>query len=90
MLSQLFGLIGEANINVDIIVQSEHDHKEIDVAFSVQESEKDATIELLESAKDSLGYAQLISESGLAKVSAVGMGMMTKPGVAAENVCHAE
>ncbi|MBI0385898.1 aspartate kinase [Thermoactinomyces sp. CICC 24227] len=84
MLSQLFGLIGEANINVDIIVQSEHDHKEIDVAFSVQESEKDATIELLESAKYSLGYAQLISESGLAKVSAVGMGMMTKPGVAAK------
>jgi aspartate kinase len=84
MLSQLFGLIGEANINVDIIVQSEHDHQEIDVAFSVQESEKDATIELLESAKDSLGYAQLISESGLAKVSAVGMGMMTKPGVAAK------
>lgn len=83
-LTQLFGLLGEANINVDIIVQSEHDHKEIDVAFSVQESEKDATLELLESAKDSLGYAQLISESGLAKVSAVGTGMMTRPGVAAK------
>ena len=83
-LTQLFGLLGEANINVDIIVQSEHDHKEIDVAFSVQESEKDATLELLKSAKDSLGYAQLIFESGLAKVSAVGMGMMTRPGVAAK------
>ena len=83
-LTQLFGLLGEANINVDIIVQSEHDHKEIDVAFSVQESEKDATIELLKSAKDSLGYTQLISESGLAKVSAVGTGMMTRPGVAAK------
>ncbi len=81
-LAQLFGLLGEAFINVDIIVQSEHDHEKVDVAFSVQESEERATLKLLESAKASLGYEELISESGLAKVSAVGAGMMTRPGVA--------
>ncbi|MGA8943350.1 MAG: aspartate kinase [Thermoactinomyces sp.] len=82
ILSQLFGLLGEAYINVDIIVQSEHDHEKVDVAFSVQESEEKAALELLESAKESLGYEELVSESGLAKVSAVGAGMMTRPGVA--------
>lgn len=81
-LTQLFGLLGEAYINVDIIVQSEHSHEKVDVAFSVQESEEMTTLKLLESAKESLGYEELISESGLAKVSAVGVGMMTRPGVA--------
>lgn len=81
-LTQLFGLLGKAYINVDIIVQSEHSHEKVDVAFSVQESEEMTTLKLLESAKESLGYEELISESGLAKVSAVGVGMMTRPGVA--------
>jgi aspartate kinase len=83
-LTRLFGCLAEAHINVDMIVQSEHDSQHVDVAFSVDEAEGEEAKKVLEEAKEELGYVKILSESGLAKVSAVGVGMMTRPGVAAK------
>ncbi|MFC7441487.1 aspartate kinase [Laceyella putida] len=83
-LTKLFGLLAEAHINVDIIVQSEHDHERVDVAFSVNEEEGLEARQVLEAAQAELGFAKILYEAGLAKVSAVGVGMMTRPGVAAK------
>lgn len=83
-LPHLFGLLAESHINVDMIVQSEHDSQHIDVAFSVDEEEGNEAVQVLNQAKSELGYAKILFEAGLAKVSAVGVGMMTRPGVAAK------
>ncbi|UWE04562.1 aspartate kinase [Laceyella sacchari] len=83
-LTRLFGLLAEAHINVDIIVQSEHDHERVDVAFSVNEEEGLEARQVLEAAQSELDFAKILYEGGLAKVSAVGVGMMARPGVAAK------
>lgn len=83
-LSRLFGILAENHINVDMIVQSEHDQTEIDVAFSVDESEGEEAKRILEQAQQELGFEKILYETDLAKVSLVGLGMMTRPGVAAK------
>lgn len=82
-LSQLFNILAEAQINVDIIVQSEHVSETMDVSFSVQEKEVNQALAALEEKQAVLGYDKVLVEDDLAKVSAVGVGMVTNPGVAA-------
>jgi aspartate kinase len=83
-LTKLFTLLAAAQINVDMIVQSEHDQGQMDVAFSVAAEEGKLAKQVLEKAREELKYGHFLVESGLAKVSAVGIGMMTHPGVAAK------
>lgn len=83
-LSRLFGALAKEHINVDIIVQSEHDREQVDVSFSVSEDEGQKARNVLAEVKEELGFSDVLYEAGLAKVSAVGVGMMTRPGVAAK------
>lgn len=83
ILAQLFTALADAHINVDIIVQSEHQTDQIDVAFSIAEAEGQAAQKVLQEEQSILGFQNMLFEGGLAKVSAVGVGMMTRPGVAA-------
>lgn len=83
-LSRLFGRLADAGINVDIIVQSEHYLEPIDVAFSVDESEWKRAEKVIQQHKQELQYTDLVTETGLAKVSVVGAGMASNPGVAAK------
>ncbi|MFC4075669.1 aspartate kinase [Salinithrix halophila] len=82
-LTTLFTRLANAHINVDMIVTSEHDDERIDVAFSVHEDEGDEAQSVIEEYQGELGCIKVLSETGLAKVSAVGAGMVTNPGVAA-------
>lgn len=82
-LSVLFTDLAAAHINVDIIVQSEHEAETMDVSFSVQEKEAERAVNVLKQQQDKLGFGRVIVEEGLAKLSAVGSGMVTHPGVAA-------
>ncbi len=82
-LSSLFTTLADEHINVDIIVQSGHQQQWMNVAFSVSEAELELVKQVLEVNKAFLGYDDVVYEAGLAKVSAVGVGMMTRPGVAA-------
>lgn len=83
-LTRLFDTLANRQINVDMIVQSEHDQEKIDVAFSVSESEGEEAKQILEEAQEDLGFEKILYESQLSKVSLVGVGMMTRPGVAAK------
>lgn len=82
-LSDLFNILASAHINVDIIVQSEHAAETMDVSFSVQEKEVELALDALKREQQSLGFDHVMVEADLAKVSAVGVGMVTNPGVAA-------
>lgn len=79
----IFGPLAEANINVDIIVQSvSEDGRSTDVTFTVKETDFDRAVSVVEAARDDVGYDRLISDSNVAKVSVIGVGMRSHAGVA--------
>ncbi|OAB46407.1 aspartate kinase [Paenibacillus antarcticus] len=82
VLAQVFGALAKEGINVDIIVQSGVKNGEADFSFTV--SECDRAVAVIESIKDQLPYREVTSEDHLVKVSIVGAGMISHPGVAAQ------
>ena len=83
--ARIFGPLAEANVNVDMIVQNtSSDGKHTDMTFTVQESDLDRALHVLESAKKNIGYADVKSSSDVAKVSVIGVGMRSHAGVAAQ------
>ena len=83
--AQVFGPLAEANINVDMIVQNvSEDGRFTDLTFTVQSADLDRALEVLRQAKDSIGYLDLRGSTDIAKVSAIGVGMRSHAGVAAQ------
>ena len=83
--ASIFGPLSEANINVDMIVQNtSSDGKQTDMTFTVQESDLERALDVLKSARKDIGYFDVKSASGVAKVSVIGVGMRSHAGVAAQ------
>jgi aspartate kinase len=83
-VATIFKPLADAAINVDMIIQNVGREKgETDVTFTVPRADLARSLEILEGAKDSIGYNRLLHESGVAKVSVVGVGMKSHAGVAA-------
>lgn len=83
-LSSVFSLLAENGVNVDIIIQSVNKQERTNISFSIETAILDETIELLERYKSLLQFGSIQHEDGLAKVSIVGSGMISNPGVAAQ------
>lgn len=83
-LSTIFTTLAENHLNVDIIVQSTTEAETANLAFSIKTQDLMETLNVLENSKDVLNYEQLDAENKLAKVSIVGSGMISNPGVAAK------
>lgn len=81
---QLFKLLEENGINVDVIVQSFGEHITKDISFTIKMNHLDKTLKILEENKDSLSAKGILHCENLSKVSVVGVGMANKPGVAAK------
>lgn len=79
---QLFKLLSENLINVDIIVQSFGEHITKDIAFTVKMNDLNKTLEILEDCKEELKIEQVLHCENLSKVSVIGVGIANKPGVA--------
>lgn len=82
-LANIFTTLAKNHINVDIIVQALVAQGSPTVSFSVKESQLQETLAVLAAHKSTLGYDHIEHESQLAKVSIVGSGMASNPGVAA-------
>jgi len=83
-VADIFTPLGEAGINVDMIIQNVgRDKGETDVTFTVPQAELARAQALLEDRQDALGFNRLITDSKVAKISVVGMGMKSHAGVAA-------
>ena len=83
-VATIFKPLADAAINVDMIIQNVGREKgETDVTFTVPRADLARSLEILEGAKESIGYNRLLHESGVAKVSVVGVGMKSHAGVAA-------
>lgn len=83
-LSTIFTTLAHHKINVDIIIQSTTEDNITNLAFSIKSEDLQETYEALENNKSVLNYQSIQFESGMAKVSIVGSGMISNPGVAAE------
>lgn len=83
-LSSIFSLLAKEHINVDIIIQSITDDKSSSLSFSIKNQYLTETVKILEKNREALSYDQIEWESQLAKISIVGSGMISNPGVAAE------
>lgn len=83
-LSNLFTTLAEEQINVDVIInQSLPNQTNTLISFSVHQEDLKHTLQMLEKHKDKLDYEDIVYVEDLAKVSIVGAGMVTNPGVAA-------
>ena len=83
-VANIFAPLAEAAINVDMIIQNVGREKgETDVTFTVPSADLDRALQVLEGAKDSIGYNRLIPDSNVAKISVVGVGMKSHAGIAA-------
>jgi aspartate kinase len=81
----LFGPLAEAGMNVDMIVQNvTEDGKSTDLTFTVGKADMDRAIELITGNKTFPDYDSIHSDSRVAKISVIGVGMRSHAGVAAE------
>ncbi len=79
----IFGPLAEANINVDMIVQNvSEDGGTTDLTFTVAKSEIDRAFDLLERHRGELGFARIVPDANVVKVSVIGVGMRSHAGVA--------
>jgi len=83
----VFNAIAKANINVDMIVQNtSHDPAApaTDISFTVDKADLLKAGKVIDGLKDKIGFRQLIADEKIGKLSVVGVGMRSHPGVAAK------
>lgn len=80
---KVFSLLAKSNINVDVILQSIGRDNSKDITFSVPSGQLDSALEVLNKNAGVLGAQKIDSHRDVSKVSIVGAGMVSNPGVAA-------
>ncbi|MCA0171659.1 aspartate kinase [Bacillus sp. RAR_GA_16] len=83
-LPSLFSSLAANGINVDVIIQSTGEKNTTSISFSIETASLELTLDVLHRIKVKLPYEHIYHESELAKVSIVGSGMISNPGVAAQ------
>jgi len=83
LAARLFRALAERNINVDMIVQNSSLHGTTDISFTVPGHDLAVSTEVCEALVPDLGASGVNSDSDVARVSLVGAGMKTHPGVTA-------
>ena len=83
--AQLFRVLAEAEINIDMIVQnvSTSASKTADISFTLPKSDGPTAIAALEKVQHTVGYTDVTFDQHIGKVSLVGAGMRSHPGVSA-------
>jgi aspartate kinase len=89
MAAQIFMVLADHNISVDMIIQSQRcriieDIPRRDIAFTIAENDVETTRTVLEKLALKLGLGEVVINEEVAKVSIVGSGMVGHPGVAAK------
>jgi aspartate kinase len=81
--AEIFRRLGEANVNVDMIVQSRaRTGDSVNMEFTVGKRDAGRTLELMQAAQAEIGFEEVRRDDEVAKVSVVGVGMKSHAGVA--------
>ncbi|WP_314659482.1 aspartate kinase [uncultured Rothia sp.] len=81
--AKVFGLINEAKVNLDMIVQNVPTDRPgvTDISFTLDQAQGPTALKALEDAKAELGFQEVIYNESVGKLSLVGAGMKTNTGV---------
>jgi len=82
--SQILGPIADANIDVDMIIQNIGRDDTTDFSFTVNRNDYAKALDILSNVKDRIGARDVAGDTAICKVSAVGVGMRSHPGVASK------
>ena len=80
---EVFSLMAKENVSVDIILQSTGADGKQNISFTIGEDDLDIALKALEKNKERLTAREIVHDENTAKLSIVGAGMATNPGVAA-------
>ncbi len=83
LAAKIFGPIAQAHIVVDMIIQNASEAGFTDVTFTVPKADFDKALALVREVAERIGAAGVTSDTHIAKVSVVGLGMRSHAGVAA-------
>src|SRR6266516_2488387 len=85
--ARIFKALGEAAINIDMIVQTANSHSKgapaTDISFTMDKADLLKTRKLLDEIQSNIGYREVIADEKIGKLSIVGVGMRSHSGVAA-------
>lgn len=81
--AKVFRALASADVNVDMIVQNVSEQGHTDISFTLPADELGNVLSLTEQVANEIGADRVLSDASIAKVSLVGAGMKTNPGVAA-------
>ncbi len=80
--ADVFEPIGKNNINIDMVIQNTSlDGKTANITFTIKEQDLSKTLDIIEKNKKKLNYKKIKHDDKLAKVSIIGAGMISSPGV---------
>ena len=84
MAFRLFNMLAKEGINVDVILQSIGRENSKDISLTISRDEADEAVKIIEANKARIGCTGISCNKEVVKVSIVGAGMMSNPGVAAK------
>jgi aspartate kinase len=82
----IFGIVAEAGVNIDMIVQnvSAIATGRTDISFTLPGADGQKTLETLRAAQEKVGFQALLYDDRIGKISLIGAGMRSHPGVSAK------
>ncbi len=82
--AQIFTALADNNVNVDTIIQNHSEAAGADLSFTVPLDELRIALDILAANREAFGYREVTSDDQIGKVTLVGAGMKSEPGVAAK------
>jgi aspartate kinase len=82
--ARVFRALADAGVNIDMIVQNVSDHGTTDMTFTLPKTDLPSAEPILEVLAKEIGAAGVVYDADVAKISLVGAGMKSHPGVAAD------
>jgi aspartate kinase len=83
--AQIFRVISRAGINIDMIVQStSRSTGQADISFTLPRQDGQAAMSALRGVHEEVGYDSLVFDDSIGKISLIGAGMRSHPGVSAD------
>jgi aspartate kinase len=82
--ASLFRRLADRGVNVDMIVQNTSEHGVTDISFTMPHADLDTGMQVTEQLASEIGAVGVSSDAAIGKVSLVGAGMKSNPGVAAK------
>ena len=80
----IFGCLAKACVNVGVIVQtSSANGKTTDITTTIPRDDMERAVEMLKAEKETIGFKEILHDKHVAKLSLVGLGMRSRPGIAA-------